>query len=67
MIRFHTIKFGSGHSAELQRMADIAKAFSAGDQFASQSSYDLSVDSIELTEHFEQLASSLNKGGFMIK
>ena len=46
-------------------MADIARSFSATDPFANQSSYSLSVGSIQLAEHFEALASSLNKGGFL--
>ena len=66
MVRLHTIKFGSGHSAELQRMVDIVKSFSQSDKFASQSSYSTRVGGIQLAEHFEALASSLSKGGFLV-
>ena len=66
MVRLHTIKFAGGHSGELQRMVEVVKSFSQNDKFASQSSYSCTVGSIQLAEHFESLAKSLNKGGFLV-
>ena len=59
----HTVMFGKGSAGNLRRMIQIVKDFSEGDEFSGDSSFEQHVDAIALSEHFEQLASSLNQGG----
>lgn len=66
-LRFHTVKFGRVKTESLEKMVEIAREFSAGDEFAKQSSYHLAPDHFALSEHMEEMADDLNSGGYLMR